>query len=145
MKELDRQMDDIRTRLEHWARKAKQEYPGHLESSVRHAVDRLDTAGLARASEEVVATVTGNRKAARRARKTVEETLRRAQRKAGSRHGRGSGMFYVFGALAAIVLVAAVVIRKAAAPHPRNLSSPSTRRDRDPDPSAKSVDPDLGR
>ncbi len=142
--ELDRQMNVVRTRLQNWSRKTKQQYPGHLEASVRHAVDRLDTAGLARASEEVVATVTGNRKAARRARKTVEETLRKAQRKAGTRHGSGSGMLYAFGALAVIGLVAVVVIRKAAGPHPRNLSPTPPPAPRDPEPSTQSVDPDLG-
>jgi hypothetical protein len=140
MHNLDKQMKTTQTRLKHWAEKAKQEYPGHLETTVRHAVDRLDPAGLARASEEVVATVTGNRKTARRARKSVEETLRNAQRKAGSKHrGRGR-MLTVLGTAAVIGLVAVLVLRRAAGPHNRNLGV-SNRRDTD---STEGVDPDLG-
>lgn len=137
---LERQMKTVQDQLAHWAKKAKQDYPSHLEASVRRAVDRMDPAGLARASEDVVATVTGNRKTARRARKSVEEALRRAQRKAGSRHKRGSGLLCALGALAVIGLVAVAVLRRAAGPHERNLGAPGPR----PSKQAEGVDPDLG-
>lgn len=140
MHDLEKQMKTIQTQLKHWAEKAKQEYPSHLEASVRHAVDRMDPAGLARASEEVVATVTGNRKTARRARKAVEEALRKAQRKAGSKRSEAGRIWPILGTAAVIGLVAVVVLRRAAGPHPRNLGAAPSQ---GPGP-AKGVDPDLG-
>jgi hypothetical protein len=140
MHNLDKHMKTTQTQLRHWAEKAKLDYPAHLETTVRHAVDRLDPAGLARASEEVVATVTGNRKTARRARKAVEATLRKAQRKAGSKHRVGGRVLTVLGTVAVIGLVAVLVIRRAAGPHNRNLGL-SNRHDSD---STKGIDPDLG-
>lgn len=140
MHDLEKQMVTVQTWLKRWAEKAKQEYPSHLEDSVRQAVDRLDPAGLAHAAEEVVATVTGNRKTARRARKAVEETLRRAQRKAGSKH-RGSGrVWVVLGTLAVIGVLVVFVLRRAAGPHPRNMGASRP----DTSDTTKGVDPDLG-
>ncbi|MFL4476032.1 hypothetical protein ACIPVK_18715 [Paeniglutamicibacter sp. MACA_103] len=139
MHELEKQMKTIQTQLKHWAEKAKQEYPSHLEASVRHAVDRMDPVGLARASEEVVATVTGNRKTARRARKAVEAALRKAQRKAGSKHNGARRALAVLGTAAVIGLVAVIVLRRAAGPHARDLG---TARPGDSGP-AKGMDPDL--
>ncbi|MGB9036311.1 MAG: hypothetical protein WCC45_17500 [Paeniglutamicibacter sp.] len=140
MHELDKQMKSVRAQLGQWAKKAKQEYPAHLEDSVRHAVDKLDPAGLARASEEVVATVTGNRKAARRARKSVEQALVTAQRRIGTKRARGSGTLAVLGIVALIGLAAAVVLRKAVGPHGRNPGPAG------PNPAShtRPVDPDLG-
>jgi hypothetical protein len=140
MHDLERQMKTIQTQLKHWAEKAKQEYPSQLEASVRHAVDRMDPAGLARASEEVVATVTGNRKTARRARKAVELALRNAQRKAGSKHkGRGR-VLAVLGTLAVIGVLVVIVLRRAAGPHERNLGAVKLH----VDDTTEGVDPDLG-
>ncbi|WP_411734691.1 hypothetical protein [Paeniglutamicibacter sp.] len=140
MHELDKQMKAIQTQLKHWAEKAKLEYPSHLEASVRHAVDRMDPAGLAHAYEEVVATVTGNRKTAKRARKAVEAALRKAQRKAGSKHSGGGRVLAVLGTVAVIVLVALIVLRRAAGPHARDLGAVKPH---DPE-QHKPVDPDLG-
>lgn len=137
MHELDKQMKTVRAQLGLWAKKAKQEYPTHLEDSVRHAVDKLDAAGLARASEEVIATVTGNRKAARRARKSVEQALVTAQRRAGTKRARRSGVLAVLGVAALIGLAVAVVFRKFVGPHSRNPGP-------DPDSHSRPVDPDLG-
>lgn len=123
MHELDKQMKTIQAHLMQWAEKAKQDYPGHLEAAVRQAVDRLDAPGLARASEEVIATVTGNKKTARRARKVVEEALRKAQRKNGSKPSGHPGRWAALGTMALIALVAVVVLRRAAGPHERNLGA----------------------
>ena len=141
-KNIDKQMNNVRKQLTDWAHKAKKEYPGQLEDSVRHAVDRLDPAGLARVSEEVVATVTGNRKKARKARKGIEDMLQHAQKKAGTRQkSRGSGrVWVVLGSVAVIGAVLVLVIRRATAVeeyHPRS-SGPR------PAETAKDVDPDLG-
>ena len=75
MTHAEKQMKDVTKRLELWSQKAKQEYPQHLEDSLRRAVDRIDPQGLSRASEEVLATVTGNRAMARRARKSIGKSL----------------------------------------------------------------------
>lgn len=144
MHELDKQMNTVRTQLGRWAKKAKQEYPGHLEDTVRHAVDKLDPTALARASQEVVATVTGNRKAARRARKSVEHTLRRAQRKIGTGHARGRGMRGALGVVAVIGLVAAIAIRKATAPRGGDPASSRNHSSKDSAQPHKQVDPDMG-
>ncbi|MCV9994074.1 hypothetical protein OIU93_07140 [Paeniglutamicibacter sp. ZC-3] len=133
-------MKTIQTQLKHWAEKAKQEYPSQLEASVRHAVDRMDPAGLARASEEVVATVTGNRKTARRARKAVEESLRKAQRKAGSKHNGHGRLLAVLGTLAVTGILVVIVLRRAAGPHDRNLGAVKLH----VDDTTEGIDPDLG-
>lgn len=165
MHELDKQMKTVQAHLMQWAEKAKQDYPGHLEASVRQAVDRLDATGLARASEEVVATLTGNKKTARRARKAVEGALRKAQKKAGSTHSGHRGMWMALGTVALIALVAVIVLRRAAGPHERNLGAggqgsetpgPGPRGSQPPATGApltetpvseppRGVDPDLGK
>ncbi|WP_146755339.1 hypothetical protein [Arthrobacter sp. AQ5-05] len=113
MSDLEKQMKSIQDHLALWARKAKKDYPEQLEHSVRSAVDRLDPAALAHASEEVIATVTGNRKTARRARKAIEKSLVNAKRKAGTRH-RGKGRALTcLAILAAVGVLVAVAVRRA--------------------------------
>jgi hypothetical protein len=106
-------MKSIQNHLALWAQKAKKDYPEQLEQSVRSAVDRLDPAALAHASEQVIATVTGNRKTARRARKVIEKSLVNAKRKAGTRHRDRGRVLTCLAILAAIGILVAVAARRA--------------------------------
>ena len=138
---IDKQMETIQKQLKSWATKAKTDYPAQLEDTVRHAVDRLDPAGIAKASEDMVATVTGNRKRARQARKSIESALKRAQKKAGSKKS-GSGLWVVLASVVVIGAVVALVIRRAAAPE-ATATRPSEPHRADQD--TKGVDPDIGK
>ncbi|GAA5225582.1 hypothetical protein [Paeniglutamicibacter antarcticus] len=137
---IDKQMETIQKQLKTWAKKAKADYPSALEDTVRQAVDRVDPAGIAKASEDVLATVTGNRKKARQARKSIESTLKRAQKKAGSKKSCASGTWVVLGSLAVIGIVAAIVVRRAANPE-TTATRPSEPHTGASD--AKGVDPDI--
>lgn len=106
-------METVQKQLSQWARKAKKDYPEHLERSVRGAVDRLDPAALARASEDVIATVTGNRKTARRARKLIEKTLANAQRKAGTQHRAKGRVLTCLAILVVIGVLGGLAMRRA--------------------------------
>ncbi|MBB2996454.1 hypothetical protein [Paeniglutamicibacter cryotolerans] len=99
-------MEDIQKQLQRWAKKAGQEYPRQLEASLQQAVNHLDPSAISRASEQVVATLTGNHKLARKARESVEDALESAQRKlTGKKPARSRTMFW-FGAA---VLAAGII------------------------------------
>ncbi|OIH82216.1 hypothetical protein BLJ79_20000 [Arthrobacter sp. UCD-GKA] len=139
MTDLEKQMKSIQNHLALWAQKAKKDYPEQLEHSVRSAVDRLDPAALAHASEEVIATVTGNRKTARRARKVIERSLVNAKRKAGTRHRAKVKALACLGILAAIGILVAVAVRRAS-----HGSEPVAYRGPRPTPSEEATaDPDF--
>ena len=108
----EKQMKTIQKQLELWAKKAKKDYPEQLEHSVRSAVDRLDPSALARASEDVIATVTGNRKTARRARKAIEKSLATAKRKAGTKRCKNKALT-VFAIVAVVGIIGAAALRRA--------------------------------
>ncbi len=113
MTHAEKQMQDIIKRLECWSQKAKQDYPQHLEDSLRRAVDRIDPRGLSRASEEVLATVTGNRAMARHARKSIDRSLASAQRKYGTRPSKVPGVLMFLGVVALIAAACAAVMWRA--------------------------------
>lgn len=108
----EKQMKTVQKQLEVWAKKAKTDYPEQLEHTVRSAVDRLDPAAIARASEDVISTVTGNRKTARRARKAIEKSLSTAQRKAGTKRCKHKALT-VLAIVAVIGIVGAMAVRRA--------------------------------
>lgn len=101
----NKQLNDIAKQLAHWSKKAKQDYPQHLEDALRHAVDKLDPQALSEASANIVAMVTGNRKAAKHVRKSVAGTVAKVQRSYGTKPAKGHGVLYGLGA-AALVLAA---------------------------------------
>ena len=103
MTRAEKSMKEIRNRLGRWAKETGQEYPHQLEETIKHAVHRLDPSSVARASEQVLATLTGNHKLARKARKSVEKSLESARRKlAGQTPRRGRRM--LLGAAAGLVV-----------------------------------------
>ena len=139
MTHAEKQMKNVTKRLELWSQKAKQEYPQHLEDSLRRAVDRIDPQGLSRASEEVLATVTGNRAMARRARKSIGKSLATAQRKYGTHHSKARGVLVCLG-VAALIAAAFSAVMWRATRHVENSPKP-----KGPDaPSWQGIDPDMG-
>lgn len=139
MPHLDKHVKEIQVQLGKWAEKAQQDYPHQLEASIRSAVDRLDPSAVAKASEEVVATVTGNRKTARHARKTIEKSLRAAQRKVGTQSTKKHETLFAIAAIAITIGLCWVVIRRATrtVEPPRGPDTRHAERD-------QGVDPDLG-
>ena len=138
------QMKDITKKLESWSKKAKQEYPQHLEDSLRRVVDRIDPEGLSRASEEVLATVTGNRAMAKRARKSIGKSLATAQRKYGTQPSKARGVLMFLGVVALIAAACAAAMWRAThriEPMPKPKYEPGT----DAGYETRGVDPDLRR
>ncbi|MGL3806012.1 hypothetical protein ACSYDW_07920 [Paeniglutamicibacter sp. R2-26] len=137
----EKQMNDITRRLECWSRKAKQEYPQQLEDSLRRIVDRIDPEGLARASEDVLATVTGNHAMARRARKSIGRSLSSAQRKYGTHPSKARGALVVLGVTCLIAAACAAAMWRAThriEPMPKPTYDPG-----DAGYESRGVDPDL--
>lgn len=152
---INEQVNGIAKQLAQWSKKAKRDYPQHLEDALRHAVDKLDPQALSDASANIVATVTGNRKTAKKVRKSVASTLAKAQRSYGTKASkaplkalsRGHGALYGLGA-ATLILAACLaamwratrIIERTPLPVQRSAAdSPANTRG-----SAVGIDPDLG-
>lgn len=109
------QVNEIAAQLARWSKKAKQEYPQHLEDALRLAAQKLDPQALAEASAGIVAAVSGNQKAAKQVQKLVAGAGTSAQQpraakpvktsmpSAPSNHSKGRGVLYGLGAVAAIL------------------------------------------
>lgn len=152
---INEQVNDIVKQLAQWSKKAKRDYPQHLEDALRHAVDKLDPQALSAASAKIVATVTGNRKAAKQVRKSVASTLAKAQRSYGTKASKaplkalskGHGALYGLGAATLILAACLAAIWRATriverSPLPAQRSAADT-----PENTLGStlgIDPDLG-
>lgn len=103
MTQAEKTIQDIRNHLRRWANKTGQQYPHQLEETIKHAVHRLDPSSVARVSEQVLATLTGNHKLARKARKSVDKSLESARRKMAGQSPR-CGHRMLLGAAAGLVV-----------------------------------------
>lgn len=139
----NKQLNDVSRQLARWAKKAKREYPQHLEDALRHAVDRLDPQALSEASAGVVATVTGNRKAAKRVRKSVAGTLSKVKMQHGTKPSRGHGVLFGLGAASVIVAACLTAMWRATRAIERS-PKPAQRISADTSSNIVGVDPDLG-
>lgn len=159
----NKQVNDIVKQLAQWSKKAKRDYPQHLEDALRHAVDKLDPQALSAASANIVATVTGNRKAAKQVRKSVASTLAKAQRSYGTKASKaplkalskGHGALYGLGAATLILAACLAAMWRATriverSPLPAQRSAADTPEDTPEDTPGSTggntlgIDPDLG-
>ena len=142
MTRAEKNMEEIQDQLRRWAKKTGKDYPHQLESTLRHAINQLDPSALAHASENVVATLTGNQKMARKARRSVEKSLESARRKLGGRAPRPGRKVLVGGAAAVLICVTATVIWKAVRSSQTDSMMESAR-ENDQESSGTRTDPDL--
>ena len=108
MNKTEKQLKAITDQLAHWAKKAKVEYPQHLEDALRAAINKADTHGLSTASSDILATVEGRKKLAKQVRKSIGKsavTLQRSYMKSAQDAAapKGSGALYGVGVTALII------------------------------------------
>lgn len=105
---LNKTAHDVQHRTADWIKHAAQDSSPQADAAVRWALSRLEDANMPEVAHAVVLTLTGNRKAAKQARKAAVTAVHRAERRLRrTRHGHGKA-WLAAGLLAAAA--AAVVI-----------------------------------
>lgn len=142
MTRAEKSMKDIQNHLRRWADKAGEDYPHQLEEAVRHAANRLDSASIARASEQVLTTLTGNHKLARKARKSVEESLESARQKLSGQTPHRGRRVLLGGAIGLLVGIVGILVWKVSC---RDRCTAETGNPTDPvqETSGTRTDPDM--
>lgn len=108
MNKTEKQLKAVTEQLGHWAKKAKVEYPQHLEDALRGAIDKADTQALRAASSEILAAIEGKKKLAKQVRKNIGKSTTTLQRNyvKSVQHAaapKSSGALYGLGVTALII------------------------------------------
>ncbi|MET3172810.1 UNVERIFIED_ORG: hypothetical protein ABIB52_000638 [Arthrobacter sp. UYCu721] len=102
---------DVQPRVAGWIKHAAEDRSPQAEAAVRWALSRLEDANVPEVAHAAVLTLTGNRKAAKQARKAAETALHRAERKLRhADHGHAKA-WLAAGLLAAAVAAGAIIWR----------------------------------
>lgn len=143
MSRSDKAMEEIQDQLRRWASKAGKDYPHQLESTLRNAVNHLDPAAIARGSEQLLATLGGNKKMVRKTRNNLERSLEIARQKLSGHQPRRSRAGLFCGAAALTFCIVGVWAWRAARKSKTVASAAAMTSSTDPLQSGTDTDPDM--
>lgn len=113
MSKTKKSFKEVEKSLKKLAKNAKTELPKDLKDSWNKAIAGVDASAISEAGANLVSNVTGDSKAAKRTRSSVEDAVTRAQRKLSTQQKSTAGRkFMIFLVLAGVAVAAAVAANK---------------------------------
>lgn len=110
---------EVEKSLKKLAKNAKAEIPNDLKDSWNKAIAGVDVSAISDAGANLVSNVTGDSKAAKRTRASVEDAVSRAQKALSAETKKSSGgrKFFIFMLLAGAAVAAILAASKKSAAH----------------------------